>query len=141
MIVWASLLHEIGLFISYSQYHKHGQYLLNHLDMPGFSLRDQQCLAFLVRSHRRKFPLSELQLLRQEDREAMRKLGVLLRLSVLLNRVRNSQELPEIKIIVNANLISLTFPKEWLQSHPLTSADLATESQYLINAGFFLQYS
>ncbi|CAI9086498.1 exopolyphosphatase [Candidatus Methylacidiphilum fumarolicum] len=141
MIVWASLLHEIGLFISYSQYHKHGQYLLNHLDMPGFSLRDQQCLAFLVRSHRRKFPLSELQLLRQEDREAMRKLGVLLRLSVLLNRVRNSQELPEIKITVNANLISLTFPKGWLQNHPLTSADLATESKYLINAGFFLQYS
>ncbi|QSR88230.1 Ppx/GppA phosphatase family protein [Methylacidiphilum caldifontis] len=141
MIIWASLLHEIGLFVSYSQYHKHGQYLLNHLDMPGFSLRDQQWLSLLVRCHRRKFPLSELQLLRPEDREALRKLGVLLRLAVLLNRVRSDDEIPQIDIKVNSNLIKLTFPEGWLQNHPLTTADLATEANYLIGAGFFLQYS
>ncbi|ACD82321.1 Exopolyphosphatase [Methylacidiphilum infernorum V4] len=141
ILIWASLLHEIGLFVSYSQYHKHGQYLLNHLDMPGFSLRDQQCLSFLVRSHRRKFPLAELQLLRSEDRETMRKLGVLLRLAVLINRVRNDDETPQIDIKASSSLIKLTFPQGWLKDHPLTEADLATEAQYLVNAGFFLQYS
>ena len=33
---WAAALHEIGLSISHSAYHKHSAYIASHADMPGF---------------------------------------------------------------------------------------------------------
>ena len=53
---WAANLHEIGLDIAHSHYHRHGEYIVAHADLQGFSLPEQQVLATLVRSHRRRFP-------------------------------------------------------------------------------------
>ncbi|MEO6697727.1 MAG: exopolyphosphatase, partial [Gammaproteobacteria bacterium] len=44
MLGWSARLHEIGLAVSHSQYHKHGAYLVEHSDMPGFSRQEQQLL-------------------------------------------------------------------------------------------------
>ena len=41
----AALLHEIGLAISHSSYHKHGAYLLQFSDVAGFSQAEQERLA------------------------------------------------------------------------------------------------
>ena len=38
---WASSLHEIGLAVSLSGYQKHGAYLLENADLPGFSFEEQ----------------------------------------------------------------------------------------------------
>ena len=51
---WAARLHEIGLDVAHSGYHRHGAYLLENADMPGFAREEQQLLARLVGSHRRK---------------------------------------------------------------------------------------
>src|SRR5262249_46974549 len=51
---WAARLHEIGLDVSHSHYHKHGAYLLEHADMPGFPQDEQRILASIVGAHRRK---------------------------------------------------------------------------------------
>jgi exopolyphosphatase/guanosine-5'-triphosphate,3'-diphosphate pyrophosphatase len=51
---WASQLHEIGISVAHSSYHKHGAYILTYADMPGFSKKDQARLAFLVLGHRGK---------------------------------------------------------------------------------------
>ncbi len=34
---WTADLHEVGLAIARSDYHKHSAYILQHADMPGFS--------------------------------------------------------------------------------------------------------
>ena len=54
MLKWAARLHEIGLDVSHSGYHRHGAYLLENADMPGFPREEQQLLARLVGGHRRK---------------------------------------------------------------------------------------
>jgi exopolyphosphatase/guanosine-5'-triphosphate,3'-diphosphate pyrophosphatase len=54
---WAARLHEIGLDVAHSGYHRHGAYLLENADMPGFAREEQQLLARLVGSHRRKLAL------------------------------------------------------------------------------------
>ena len=51
LLTWAARVYEIGLDIAHSQYHKHGAYLIEHSDLPGFSRQDQQALALLVRGH------------------------------------------------------------------------------------------
>lgn len=47
-LIWAAQLHEIGLAISHSQFHRHGAYLIEYSDLTGFSRPEQQALAFLV---------------------------------------------------------------------------------------------
>ncbi|MFK8066914.1 MAG: exopolyphosphatase [Gammaproteobacteria bacterium] len=137
---WATRLHEIGISISYSLYHKHGYYLLCNLDMPGFSRLDQQLLATIVRGHRRKFPQTEISQLPKPHQTTAERLCVLLRLSVVLHRGQSDIDLPKIKLILEKNNIKLTFPEGWLDEHPLTEADLKQESGYLSIAGYRLKY-
>src|SRR5207244_12155902 len=48
LLEWAALLHETGMSVSHIGFHKHGAYILQHADMPGFSAREQAHLALLV---------------------------------------------------------------------------------------------
>jgi exopolyphosphatase/guanosine-5'-triphosphate,3'-diphosphate pyrophosphatase len=126
LLGWAADLHEIGMDIAHSQYHKHGGYLLENMDMAGFSRLDQHHLAVLVRSHRRKFPVDDV-----EMPTRLRRLAVLLRLSVVLHRSRTGDTLPHVSLKVRGNQIKLEFPDDWLNRHPLTELDLAQEANYL----------
>ncbi|CAB4243482.1 Exopolyphosphatase [Methylacidimicrobium sp. AP8] len=137
---WAARLHEIGMLISYTQHHKHGAYILDHIDMPGFSLRDQQRLAFLVRSHRRKYPKGELLRLREEDRMPTFSLSILLRIACLLERGRQDSLVPRIAIAAEEGGWKLRFPTNWLHEHPLTKADLEAEAAYLEATEFRLRF-
>ena len=138
---WAALLHEIGLVIAHSQYHKHGAYLVEYSDLPGFSLGDQRFLSVLVRCHRRKFRKSIVEALPSDAREYAVRLCTLLRLSVMLHRNRSRSNEPAIQASASKNSICLEFPNGWLKNHPLTLADLDIEKKYLKSAGLKLEYS
>ncbi len=140
MIRWAARLHEIGISISHSQYQKHGAYLLRHMDLPGFSQGEQALLAALVRSHRRKLPLAELQDLADTFRDGALRLSILLRLAVVLHRSRSEMPLPPIALEGDGNFLKLRFPESWLDEHPLTRADLEQEASYLKAAGLKLKF-
>jgi exopolyphosphatase/guanosine-5'-triphosphate,3'-diphosphate pyrophosphatase len=128
---WAATLHEIGLDIAHSGYHKHGAYIVENADLPGFSRQDQQLLATLVRAHRRKFPAKLIKDLGPPWNEAAQSLALLLRLAIVLNRSRQVGELPEIRLAVAPARVDLRFPPQWLEAHPLTVADLEQEAAYL----------
>jgi len=131
LLRWCSRLHELGLAVSHSQYHKHGAYLLHNADLPGFSRQDQSSLGLLVRCHRRKFPADLFQEMSETDQTRLKKLAMILRLSVVLNRNRTYTSVPELKLAIRSDAIEMYFSKEWIESHPLTHADLLTESDYL----------
>ena len=137
---WASTLHEVGLLIAHSQYHKHGAYLIQHSDLAGFSMRDQLLLATLVRGHRRKLPREELAALPKTLEEPARRLILLLRLAVLLRRDRADVPTPDILVKAGGNQLQLRFPDGWLDAHPLTSADLREEQKALEAASIKLTF-
>lgn len=137
---WAAVLHEVGLVVAHSQYHKHGAYLIQHSDLAGFSVRDQLLLATLVRAHRRKLPREELAALPKGLQELLRKLIVLLRLAVLLRRDRSDRALPEIKVKIDGDRLTLKFPAGWLDEHPLSHADLVQERKPLEAAAVKLAF-
>ncbi|MBV0933971.1 exopolyphosphatase [Marinobacterium weihaiense] len=141
MLSWAARSHEIGLAVSHSQFHKHSAYLLQHSDLPGFTQLEQQLLAFLVRSHRRKFPKDDYRQLPPALRRPYRCLCLLLRLSVILHRSRSKARLPAFTLKADGNRIELSFPAGWLAHHPLTRADLDQEANYLRNIDFKLKVS
>jgi exopolyphosphatase/guanosine-5'-triphosphate,3'-diphosphate pyrophosphatase len=141
MLNWACRMHEIGLTVSHSSFHKHGAYILANADMPGFSRQQQTLLGTLVRVHRRKFVDSEFDMLPARDREPARRLAVLLRLAALVHRGRSGSHKPPMKVTAEGNEIRIQFAEVWLSEHPLTEAEIARESEYLSSAGFTLQYA
>ena len=141
MLRWAALLHQIGLAISHSQYHKHGAYLLTHSDLPGFSHQEQHILSLLVRTHRRKFPLDVYQQVTDESaRQRLVKLSILLRLGIVIQRGQNDSSQIPLEIKIKKHSIKLLFANQWLQDNPLTEADLASEAEYLSVTDYKLIY-
>lgn len=138
-LVWASHIHEIGLAVSHTGSHKHGAYLIEYSDMPGFSADDQAILAALVRSQRRKLARSLFVGLASDIAEPVTRLCVVLRLAILLNRSRRPQSVPSIQVAEDWSELELTFPAGWVKAHPLTRADLEQEADYLAGIGVELQ--
>lgn len=136
LCTWAARLHEIGLDIAHSHYHKHGAYVLENADLPGFTVQEQRLLATLVRAHRRKLPTSVFRSLPAKAR-LVEHLAVLLRLSVLLHRSRS--EVPELKLSAARRKLEIRFPPGWLEAHPLTAADLLEEIELLRTGDFELR--
>jgi len=136
---WAARLHEVGLDIAHAQHHKHGAYLLQHADLPGFPREEQSLLAALVGSHRRKLNSVQLEELVPPWHVKAEFLIVLLRLAVLLHRGRGPRALPEIDLRPKGRSLECIFPKGWLEAHPLTAADLEQEAEFLRGAGFRLR--
>ena len=141
LLGWASRLHEAGLFVSHHQYHKHGAYLLANGDMSGFSRQAQSMLSSLVRGHRRKFPSSVFDQLAPDDKRRARRLCVLLRLAVVLNRSRTDVVLSGVAALAQGEALAVAFPPGWLDAHPLTRADLEQEQAYLAAAGIGLRFA
>ena len=122
---WAASLHEVGLSIAHSDYHRHTAYVLENADMPGFSKDDQILLAFLTRGHQGK--LTKLPSFEAEPTHWQALLC--LRLAVMLMRRREDldelplhlQNTPE-KLFIHTN-------KDWLSARPLSEFALRTEQQ------------
>jgi exopolyphosphatase/guanosine-5'-triphosphate,3'-diphosphate pyrophosphatase len=135
LLRWAVDLHEIGLSIAHSGYHKHGAYIVANSDMPGFSRQEQQLLGFLVLNHRRK--------LRPEPAAygfvPDWRLVTLLRLACLFLRRRDAALAPgDIDINFQGGRCRLRLPAGWLDQHPLTREDLLQEKQLLASVGIEL---
>lgn len=140
LLRWAAALHEIGLSVSHSQYHKHGSYLLTYLDMPGFATGEQQRLAALVRGHRRKVPLAELQKLPAAQLPHVLRMGVLLRIACVLHRRRSDEAVSPFEASVDNGTLKLRFAPAWLDAHALTRADLEQEALFLKAANIKLKF-
>jgi exopolyphosphatase len=140
LLEWAAQLHEIGLAVAHNGYHKHGAYLLEFSDMPGFSRQEQKALSALVRSHRRKFSPAVFRVLPEVQRERLMCLSILLRLAVLLHRSRADIPLTPFHMEADGKALSLRFPAGWLELHPLTQADLMQEAEVLKEGKFKLVF-
>ncbi len=140
LLAWAALLHEIGLSLTHSKYHVHGGYLLEVSDLAGFSRTEQIVLATLVRFHRRKFDTEFFHSNQSFPRRTIKRLCVLLRVAVLLLRPRTDRIRFDIKCTASRKQLTVEFPPDWLEQHPLTLADLRHEQNYLKSIGYELIY-
>lgn len=132
---WAARLHEIGISIAHSGYHKHGAYILENADMPGFSRTDQERLALLVRAQRGAIAKIPQFMSGSALSDGDRLLVWLLRQAVILNRNRAEMELPDIHVEATSKGYQLRLPKTWLEDNLLTRRALEEEAAYWDSAG------
>ncbi len=135
MLAWAARLHECGLALARSGYHKHGAYLVQHSDMPGFSREDQATLATIVRAHRRKIGTDLFEPLAQPQQKRALRLAVLLRIARRLCRSRADESPLPASAHASGATIRVTFSDGWLDENPLTRTDLEEEALLLAAAG------
>ncbi len=139
LLSWSARLHEIGLDIAHSHYHRHGAYLLEHADMPGFPREEKRMLALLVGAHRRIFNRKAFDALPRRSRRTGIRLALLLRLAVLLNRSRANGGASTFRLHADRQSLKLEIDSVWLDGNPLTLADLKTETRHLSGAGLDLE--
>ena len=138
---WASSLHEIGLAVSLSGYQKHGAYLLDNADLPGFSFQEQDWMSILVRCHRKKLNKDLCKDLPVKDHKTALRLVVLLRLATLLHRSRKEETAVIKNVTATGNGLILKFAEDELTRHPLQLASLEREAEYLHKIGFDLKFT
>ena len=122
---WAAQLHEIGSHISHSEYHKHGAYILDNADAPGFALPELHRLSLLVLGHRGKLRKLEINF---EDRSFIQQL-LCLRIAVILCHARRDPDLNGLQLEAGnepGRLFVLNYRVGWTDRFP-QSAHLLRE--------------
>jgi exopolyphosphatase/guanosine-5'-triphosphate,3'-diphosphate pyrophosphatase len=119
---WAAQLHEIGSLISHSDSHKHGAYILDNADAPGFDQAELHQLSLLVLGHRGKLRKLEADF---EDEALVHQL-LCLRLAVILCHARRDPQLAGLRLRASGREFMLTVPRDWARAWP-QSAHLLRE--------------
>jgi exopolyphosphatase/guanosine-5'-triphosphate,3'-diphosphate pyrophosphatase len=108
-LLWAaSMLHDVGMTISYDDHHKHSRYLIVSAELPGFDPRERALIAQMTRYHRKGAPkLGEWAKLGRPGDEAMLdRCAVILRLAEHLERGRD-QSVSEARLRTNGDGVGL----------------------------------
>jgi exopolyphosphatase / guanosine-5'-triphosphate,3'-diphosphate pyrophosphatase len=123
---WASQLHEIGVAISHSDYHKHGAYILDNADLLGFGMPELHRLGQLVLGQRGK--LKKLEDALQDNEFA--KMLLALRVSLILCHARKDPVYKDLRLVCDDHKqrVSLHAPDAWLQEFPQSAHLLKQES-------------
>ena len=135
LLGWAASLHEIGISVAHSGYHKHTAYILANADMPGFSKKEQARLSLLTLSQRGNLSKLQGQLKNSEDYI----LAMSLRLAVLFYRNRSDIGLPAFHGRFSGTKFHLAIDPDWLAQNPLTETALQDEMKQWKALGVSLQ--
>ena len=123
---WAAQLHEIGSQISHNNYHKHGAYILDNADAPGFALAELHRLSQLVLGHRGKLRKLEVNF---ADRPFVLQL-LCLRIAVILCHARRDADLKGLELDAGTEpecLFMLNCRPGWAQVFPQSAYLLQEE--------------
>lgn len=130
LLAYAATLHEVGIHINSRAHQRHGAYIIENADLPGFDENLQQELALLIGNHRKR-PDESL-----EQNSLMARLVCLLRLAALLNLGRQGKSI-SIQLTADEQGLKITLPRG-KRKVALLSADLERETKWLQPLGIVL---
>ncbi|TSE35050.1 Ppx/GppA phosphatase family protein [Tepidimonas charontis] len=134
-LAWAAHLHEIGAHISHTSAHRHGAYILDHVDAPGFSLPELHRMSLLVLGQRGKLRKLEAHL----DDELFVKQLLCLRLAVLLCHARKDPDIDAIRLSYVRQIFRFQATSGWAQQYPQSAWLLQEEAQHWARTPWRLQ--
>jgi exopolyphosphatase/guanosine-5'-triphosphate,3'-diphosphate pyrophosphatase len=124
LLSWSALLHEVGMAVSQTGYHKHACYMVENADLPGFTTRDQKTMGRLIVAQ--KGNLRKVgEFLADAD---FAKAVVALRLAILFMHSRIEIDFTELRLRMK-NRIELELRREWVTGHPTVSYWMEKEQE------------
>ena len=129
-LYWSGLLHEVGLAVSHSGYHKHSAYLIGNADLPGFTTREQRTMATLILAQKGNLRKIGDALAEPEFARAV----LALRLAVLFSHARLDPEGAHLRLKMK-NRIEMELGADWVARHPTVAFWMRKEQDCWHEAG------
>ncbi|PUA18967.1 Ppx/GppA phosphatase family protein [Glaciimonas sp. PCH181] len=122
---WSGLLHEVGLVVSQSGYHKHAAYLIANADLPGFTTREQKNMSQMILGQKGNLRKLGESLLDADFSKAV----LALRLAVMFLHSRIEVNLDELRVKMKSK-IELDIKREWVANHPTATYWMEKEREW-----------
>ncbi len=106
---FAAILHEVGIFVSHAQHHRHSYYLIRNAELLGLTENEKEIIANTARYHRKSIPKYNhegFNHLSPDEQSVVRKLSAILRIADGLDRTHSSAV---VDVRTKRYLRSLTF--------------------------------
>lgn len=126
-LCWSAMLHEVGQAVSMTGAHKHGAYIVEHADLPGFTTREQRLMRTLVLGQK-----GNLRKIRESlDDAGLARAVLALRMAVVCMHARADADLGGVKLRMKPRMegtrIEIELPAELLEKHPTLAPWLEKE--------------
>ncbi|MBQ8708579.1 MAG: guanosine-5'-triphosphate,3'-diphosphate diphosphatase [Succinivibrionaceae bacterium] len=123
----AAVLYELGLCIEYKRAPQHAAYIVENIDMPGFTLAQKLLLSALLSNQRDEIRLEPLRRQHAVPFEEACHLVRILRFAIIMCIRRTEGTIPKFTFTVQDGALKLVLPEGWLASHYLRGAELENE--------------
>jgi exopolyphosphatase/guanosine-5'-triphosphate,3'-diphosphate pyrophosphatase len=124
LLGFSAELHEIGMLVSQTGYHKHGAYLIENADLPGFTAREQKVMAKLLVAQKGNLRKVGEALSDPDFVKAV----LALRLAILLMHARIDAAEGQLKVKLKSR-IELELPRQWMTQHPTVAFWIEKEQE------------
>ncbi|MGZ3254650.1 MAG: Ppx/GppA phosphatase family protein [Burkholderiaceae bacterium] len=124
-LYWSGLLHEAGLIVSHSGYHKHGAYLIDKADLPGFTTGEQHIMSTLILAQKGNLRKVGDELVDPDFAKAI----LALRLAIMFMHSRIEIDIEGLKVKMK-NRIDLEIQRDWIVHHPTVSYWMEKEREW-----------
>jgi len=122
---WGAQLHEVGLVVSQTGYHKHSAYMIENADLPGFTTREQKLMGRLVLAQKGNLRKVSEHLTDSDFAKAV----VALRLAIVFMHCRIEVDDRAVRLRMK-NRIDLELKRDCVTSHPTLSYWMEKEQEF-----------
>jgi exopolyphosphatase/guanosine-5'-triphosphate,3'-diphosphate pyrophosphatase len=130
LLNWSAQLHEMGMVVSQTGYHKHAAYMIENADLPGFTAREQKAMAKLIVAQKGNLRKIGDALAEPDFAKAV----LALRLAILLMHARIEADFSELKLRMKSR-IELDIKRGWVAHHPTVSYWIEKEQEWWDEVG------
>ena len=130
LLGWAGKIHEVGMTVSHTGFHKHGAYLALHADLPGFTSQEQHILSILVLAQKGNLRKVQDALAEPEIAKAI----LAIRLGTIFMHARIDPAIESTRLKIRTR-IELDIARHTLTTHPTLSYWLSKEQAAWEEAG------
>ncbi|MFT5532703.1 MAG: exopolyphosphatase/guanosine-5'-triphosphate,3'-diphosphate pyrophosphatase [Burkholderiaceae bacterium] len=137
LLRWSALLHEVGMAISQSGYHKHAAYMIEHGDLPGFTTREQRTMSALILGQKGNLRKLNDALSDPDFAKAV----LAMRLAVLLMHARIDTDLGQLRPRMKGK-VEIEIRHDLIVLHPTLAYWMDKEREYWLEVGvdFLVRY-
>ncbi|MFM9435588.1 exopolyphosphatase / guanosine-5'-triphosphate,3'-diphosphate pyrophosphatase [Janthinobacterium sp. CG_23.3] len=121
---WSAMLHEVGMAVSQTGYHKHAAYIVENADLPGFTTREQKTMSKLIMAQKGNLRKIGDALAEPDFAKAV----LALRLAILFMHARIDADFSELRLRMK-NRIELEIKRDWVAHHPTVSFWIEKEQE------------
>ncbi len=129
-LYWSALLHEAGMAVSQTNYHKHAAYLIENADLPGFTTREQRTMSRLALSQKGNLRKVSEALIDADFAKAV----LALRLAIMFMHCRLKIDFSQLRLKMK-NKIECEMKQDRIADHPTLSFWLEKEQAWWKEVG------